>query len=204
MLVPIILSGGDGTRLWPASRKSLPKQFVKLVDPKKSLLQAAVERIKSLKIEHSGLVVVCGENHRFLLAEQLYETNVNLNKIILEPIARNTAPAIALAAIDALNKYPTAKLLIQTADHIIPDLEYFNQQIIKAIKANFPIITFGVKPTRSETGFGYIKLGKKINNSCLFKVNKFIEKPDYKKAQALIREKDCLWNSGMFLIDAKT
>lgn len=203
MLVPIILSGGDGTRLWPASRKSLPKQFVYLVDQKKSLLQMAIERINSLKVDHSGIFIISNEEHRFLVAEQTLQMNAKLEKIILEPVGRNTAPAITIAAIEALKKFPSAKLLIQTSDHIIPDLDYFSKQIEKALATDHPIITFGVKPTRPEIGFGYIKVGNQINNSSLYRVEKFIEKPDLKRAEKIFKTNSYLWNSGMFLIDAE-
>lgn len=204
MLVPVLLSGGDGKRLWPASRQTLPKQFINFTNPNKSLFQTTAERINDLKIHKSGLIVISNEDHRFLVAEQLHQININLNKIILEPIARNTAPAVALAALEALNKYSTAKLLIQTSDHIIPDLNYFNSQINKAYKADFPIVTFGITPTRPEIGFGYIEVGDAIKNSCLFEIKRFTEKPNIKKAEAFIKKNNYLWNSGMFLIDAKT
>jgi mannose-1-phosphate guanylyltransferase len=202
MLIPVLLSGGDGTRLWPASRASLPKQFVNLTNPNKSLLQSTAERINSLTVNHSGWYVVANDEHRFLVAEQLSQINVPVEKIILEPVARNTAPAIALAAIEALKTYPTAKLLIQTADHIIPDLNYLNEQVLKAMSANQSIVTFGIKPNRPETGYGYIKIGKKIDKTYLYNVEKFIEKPDLKSAKEYINQNNFLWNSGMFLIDA--
>ena len=155
MFVPVLLSGGSGSRLWPVSRKSYPKQFVNLIDPDLSLLQMTAQRLKHLSVNHSGWMVVCSDEHRFLVAEQLQEIDAKVEEIILEPVGRNTAPAVAVAAIQALKKYANAKLLIQTADHVIPDEVYFGQAVEKALAADLPIVTFGVQPTRPETGYGY-------------------------------------------------
>lgn len=201
MLVPVLLSGGSGTRLWPVSRKSYPKQFVNLIDPHRSLLQMTAQRLKHFSVEHSGWLVVCSDEHRFLVAEQLQEISVNVEEIILEPVGRNTAPAVAVAAIQALKKYSNAKLLVQTADHIIPDEVYFADAVERALRAEKPIVTFGVKPTRPETGYGYIEL--ESNDTQLSDVVSFVEKPDEIKAQAFVEAGNCMWNSGMFLLDAQ-
>ena len=201
MLVPVLLSGGSGTRLWPVSRKSYPKQFVNLIDTERSLLQMTAQRLKHLSVDHSGWVVVCSDEHRFLVAEQLQEIGANVAEIILEPLGRNTAPAVAVAAIQALKKQPNAKLLIQTADHVIPDEAYFATAVEKALKADKSIVTFGVQPTRPETGYGYIE--SESAGDELTDVVRFVEKPDEATAQAFIQAGNFLWNSGMFLLDAQ-
>lgn len=201
MLVPVLLSGGSGTRLWPVSRKSYPKQFVNLIDPEHSLLQMTAQRLKHLQVDHSGWIVVCSDEHRFLVAEQLQEIGTAVDEIILEPMGRNTAPAVAVAAIQALKKHPNAKLLIQTADHVIPDEQYFAKAVETALKADLPIVTFGVQPTRPETGYGYIESAS--TDSQIAKVKRFVEKPDEATAQTFLDAGNFLWNSGMFLLDAK-
>lgn len=201
MLVPVLLSGGSGTRLWPVSRKSYPKQFVNLIDPERSLLQMTAQRLKHMSVEHSGWMVVCSDEHRFLVAEQLQEIGANVDEIILEPVGRNTAPAVAVAAIQALKKHPGAKLLIQTADHVIPDEEYFAEAVEKAVASDESIVTFGVKPTRPEAGYGYIE-SKSADNE-LSKVERFVEKPDEATAQQFLQAGNFLWNSGMFLLNAQ-
>ena len=204
MLVPVILSGGDGTRLWPVSRKSFPKQFIRLVDPNYSLLQTTSKRLETLSIEQSGCIVVTNNEHRFLVGNQLAEVNADVNKIILEPFGRNTAPAIALAAFEALKISNKAKLLVQKADHIIPNSDYFCDLILTAFNSNQPLVTFGIVPTRPETGYGYIEVGSNIQSSDIYSVKKFIEKPTSEKAKEYIRRDNHLWNSGIFLLDAKT
>ena len=201
MLVPVLLSGGSGTRLWPVSRKSYPKQFVNLIDPERSLLQMTAERLKHFSVEHSGWVVLCSEEHRFLVAEQLQEIGANVDEIILEPVGRNTAPAVAVAATQALKKYPNAKLLIQTADHVIPDEEYFAKAVQTALEADLPLVTFGVRPTRPETGYGYIESAS--SDSQIAKVERFVEKPNESTARSFLDAGNFLWNSGMFLLDAQ-
>ena len=124
VLVPVLLAGGSGTRLWPTSRASYPKQFVPLVDPHQSLLQAAVQRQRALP-EATGWIVVTGDDYRFLVAQQVAETGVPVDAIVLEPVAKNTAPAVALAALEALTRYADPVLLVQTADHLIQDVDAF-------------------------------------------------------------------------------
>lgn len=201
MLVPVLLSGGAGTRLWPVSRKSYPKQFVNLIDPDRSLLQMTAQRLEHLSVEHSGWTVVCSEEHRFIVAEQLQEIGANVDEIILEPVGRNTAPAVAVAAIHAINKNPDAKLLIQTADHVIPDKRYFSLAVGKALESDRPIITFGVQPTRPETGYGYIE--SELANGEVVDVVRFVEKPDEATAIGFLEAGNFLWNSGMFLLSAQ-
>jgi mannose-1-phosphate guanylyltransferase/mannose-6-phosphate isomerase len=203
MLVPVILSGGSGTRLWPVSRASYPKQFVNLVDPDRSLLQVAAERTKGLNIEHTGWLVVANNGHRFLIADQLRQINANVERVILEPVARNTAPAVALAALYALRLHDKPRLLIQTADHVIPDVEYFCSAVEMAYHSSEPMVTFGVQPTRPETGRGYIQASDLISDPGLSKVERFVEKPELATAEQYLEEGGYLWNSGMFLLDAE-
>ncbi len=156
LLLPVVLSGGSGTRLWPLSRKLYPKQFLPLYEDK-SLFQATVERVKDLNNVES-LLVICNDEHRFMAAEQLRQMNVEGSDIILEPVGRNTAPAITIAAMHAIKKTPNAQLLVLPADHIITDLQPFKHAVSVAQQAaQNMLVTFGVVPTRAETGFGYIK-----------------------------------------------
>lgn len=204
MLVPVILSGGSGTRLWPVSRASYPKQFVNLVDLDRSLLQMTAERINGLNVDHTGWLVVANNEHRFLIADQLELINANVERVILEPVGRNTAPAVALAALYALKLHDQPRLLVQTADHVIPDREYFCQAVERAYHSGQPMVTFGVQPTRPETGYGYIHAGELIADTGLSKVERFVEKPDLATAEQYLEEGGYLWNSGMFLLDART
>jgi len=204
MLVPVILSGGSGTRLWPVSRASYPKQFVNLVDPDRSLLQMAAERISGLNVDNTGWLVVANNEHRFLIADQLRQINANVERVILEPVARNTAPAVALAALYALKAHEEPKLLVQTADHVIPDTDYFCVAVERAYWSGQPMVTFGIKPTRPETGYGYIQAGEPISETGLSKVARFVEKPNLATAEQYLEEGGYLWNSGMFLLDART
>ena len=165
MLVPVLLSGGSGTRLWPVSRKSFPKQFAKLLDPDLSLLQMTAKRLTGMPMDRTGWVVIANSEHRFLLADQLTEINADINQIILEPIAKNTAPAIALAAIEALKISSEAKLLVLPADHLITDATYFCKLVGDALAANQPMLTFGVAPARPETGYGNIIVGHEIDKT---------------------------------------
>lgn len=203
MLIPVLLCGGVGKRLWPVSRKSVPKQFVKLIDPNLSLFQITAQRLNNLNIEKSGWIVVANSEHRFIVADQLKSINANVKRIILEPFGKNTAPAVTISAIEALKISQNAKLLIQTSDHLIPDTEYFCNLICSALETKLPIVTFGISPTRPETGYGYIKLGNQIINTTMFDIKKFVEKPSLKLAKSFLKSGQYFWNSGMFLIDAK-
>ena len=200
-ITPVILCGGSGTRLWPLSRKSFPKQFVPLIDGK-SLLQLTLERVGHISPQSSAKTVcVAAEDHRFLVAEAMQAARVG-STIILEPCARNTAAAMALAALQA---QPQDVLLFCPADHHIPDEKAFTfmvQQGCAAAKAG-AIVTFGVVPSFPSTAYGYIQRGmlNMDNGSC--KVARFIEKPDADKAQQLLLQGDVLWNAGIFLIQAQ-
>ena len=203
VIVPVILSGGSGTRLWPVSRASYPKQFVNLIDPNRSLLQLAAERLGKLTVPHTGIVVLANIEHRFLIADQLCQVGADVESIILEPVAQKTAPAIALAALHALSISREAKILVQKADHVIPDLDYFFTAVEKADQSGEPLVIFGVAPTKPETRYEYIELGASIAETGLSRVTRFFEKPDLKTAQSYLESGGYLWNSGICLLDAK-
>src|ERR1700754_764927 len=176
MLIPLILSGGSGTRLWPVSRKNLPKQFLSLTGDE-TLFQQTVLRASRLP-DASAPIVVASDDHRFLAAEQLQELKLTGASILLEPMARNTAPAIAVGALQALRKDPEALLLVLPADHLIGDSDSFAEAVAKArpLAEQDWLVTFGICPDRAETGFGYIHRGDALNEAS-FRVDQFVEKP---------------------------
>ena len=195
MVKAVIMAGGSGTRLWPLSRAGHPKQFLTL-DGKDTMLQATMKRLGGLNIKSS--VTICNEEHRFFVAEQLREIS-QLGSIILEPVGRNTAPAIALAALVA-DDDPI--LLVLPADHVIQDEEAFTKAVTEALPLaeSGRLVTFGIVPSDAHTGYGYIKKGKE--DGAGFAVDKFVEKPSFAVAQKYLNSGDYLWNSGMFLFRA--
>lgn len=201
-ITPIVLCGGSGTRLWPLSRKSFPKQFVPLVD-NKSLLQLTLERVVQVNGSGASPEVICvaSEEHRFLVAEAMQAARVK-GQIILEPVARNTAPAMALAA---LQLAPQDLLLFCPSDHHIPDAQAFAAMVQHGSQAarQGAIVTFGVVPSFPSTAYGYIEQGAASGDGS-FGVARFIEKPSAEKAQALILQGNVLWNAGIFLAQAST
>jgi mannose-1-phosphate guanylyltransferase/mannose-6-phosphate isomerase len=201
MFTPVILSGGSGTRLWPLSRKNLPKQFLELAGPG-TLFQQTAKRSGAL-VDVGAPIVVCSEEHRFLVAEQLRELQMDGATILLEPMPRNTAPAIALAAWQALAKDADATLLVLPADHLIGNTVSFTEAVDKALPLAKDgwLVTFGIRPEGPETGFGYIKRAEPIGESG-FRVERFVEKPDIAKATQYVDAGDYEWNSGMFLFKA--
>ncbi len=201
MLIPLILSGGSGTRLWPVSRRNLPKQFLSLSGDG-TLFQQTVTRTQKLP-NVAAPIVVASEDHRFLAADQLLELGVDGATIVLEPTPRNTAPAIALGALKALERDAEALLLVLPADHLIGDTESFVaavQQALPAAREGW-LVTFGIRPDRPETGFGYIRRGESIGGDA-FRVAQFVEKPDQPTAQTYLSNGSYDWNSGMFLFKA--
>ena len=201
MLIPVILSGGSGTRLWPVSRRNLPKQFLRL-SGEGTLFQQTVERTLLLP-EVTAPIVVASDDHRFLAADQLHEAGVTQAAIVLEPLARNTAPAIALAALKALEQDPDAVLLVLPADHLIGEPDTFRAVVAQALPAARAgwLLTFGIRPDRPETGFGYIRRGESVGDG-IYRVERFVEKPDLATAEGYAADADYSWNSGMFLFRA--
>jgi mannose-1-phosphate guanylyltransferase/mannose-6-phosphate isomerase len=200
-LVPVLLAGGSGTRLWPTSRKSYPKQFVDLTGSGDSFLQSSLKRSQVMP-DAAPWIIVTGEDYRFLVAQQANETRIQVGSILLEPVARNTAPAITLSAFEALILHDSPKLLVQTADHYIKDLDAFGKVIRQAFQSAAPFVLFGVKPTHPEIGYGYIECGEPQGNN--FLVSSFKEKPDLETAETYLKSGNFLWNSGMFMLDAQT
>ena len=200
MILPIIMAGGSGSRLWPLSRSLYPKQFITLTS-NKTMLQDTVARLSLIK--HQAPMFICNEEHRFIVAEQLRQENFKHSGIILEPVGKNTAPAIALAAIRAVQGGEDPLLLVLAADHVIQNIHAFSQTIENAIThaEQGALITFGIIPTTPETGYGYIKKGDSINSE-LYEVDAFVEKPDLATAECYLASGDYLWNSGMFLFKA--
>ena len=201
MFLPVIMAGGSGTRLWPLSRQLNPKQFLPLVDADMTMLQATIERLDGL--EHAVPLLICNENHRFLAAEQLRQLGLEDANIILEPVGRNTAPAIALAALQALTEQEDPILLVLAADHLIQDVGAFHQSIAKAqvLAEAGKLVTFAITPTHPETGYGYLQMGSPVGEGG-FKVNRFVEKPDLKTAEQYLSHGGYFWNSGMFMFRA--
>ncbi|WP_066018124.1 mannose-1-phosphate guanylyltransferase/mannose-6-phosphate isomerase [Endozoicomonas atrinae] len=225
-LIPVIMSGGSGSRLWPQSRALNPKQFLPLVN-EQTMLQNTVARLDGLDAVGAP-VVIANEDHRFLVAEQLRQMGRSAEAIILEPVGRNTAPAVALAALKAQNSQPATHndpiLLVLAADHVIQDEKAFHLAVEAALPAAMEgkLVTFGIVPTHPETGYGYIKAGEqligngeegvavqhaepKTHNSSLtsiYSVEQFVEKPDQETAQGYLASGDYYWNSGMFLFKA--
>ena len=199
----MILSGGSGTRLWPMSRKLYPKQFIPL-RAGRSLFQDTVARVSNLDHGVQQPIVVCNDEHRFMAAEQLRLEDVSQADIVLEPIGRNTAPAIALAALQALQRDPHAVLLVLPADHVLESQEQFAQAVDIALQlcADDYLVTFGIAPTRPETGYGYIKVGIGLADNRASKVEWFYEKPELAKAKEYVAAGKYYWNSGMFMFRA--
>lgn len=203
MIIPVVLSGGVGSRLWPVSRESFPKQFLPLVNEQLSLLQETVSRTQLLK-NLGPIVAVCNDGHRFLVAEQMRQLGLPAI-ILLEPEARNTAPAAALAALQAVSMEPEAIILLLPADHVIRNTEKFQsaaEQAVMRAREGF-LVTFGVVPDKPETGYGYIQAGTRLPKGEGFAIKQFVEKPDLARAQSYVASGDYYWNSGMFVMRAQ-
>ena len=202
-IVPVILSGGSGTRLWPLSRKQYPKQYLPLAGDN-TMLQETILRLNGLE-NLTDPIIVCNADHRFLVAEQCQQIDIKNPTILLEPIGRNTAPAIAAAALQSIKDTNDAVLLVLSADHVIQDVEAFHQAInIASNQARSgKLATFGIVPTDANTGYGYIK-SSKDNGDGAYKVEEFVEKPDLQTAQSYLEQGNYLWNSGMFMFKIDT
>jgi mannose-1-phosphate guanylyltransferase/mannose-6-phosphate isomerase len=213
MITPVVLSGGAGTRLWPLSREHFPKQLLPLTGGGETMLQATVARTVGLP-GVGAPVVVCNEAHRFMVAEQLRQAGVEGTRIVLEPIGRNTAPAIALAAHAALGAAAASGdaadsdplLLVLPADHVVRDVAAFQVAVRAALPAAAAgrLVTFGVVPDAPETGYGYIRRAAVAGGSGgVYPIDRFVEKPDLATAQGFLASGEYYWNSGMFLFGAR-
>ena len=199
-ITPVLLCGGVGSRLWPVSRQGRPKQYLNLIG-ETSMLQQTLTRIESLT--QTAPIIVCNEEHRFLVAEQVRQLGFTSPTIILEPEGKNTAPAIALAALAIAAADPEAQLLVLPADHYVGKPEALIDAIEKATSASSQgkLVTFGLVPSRPETGYGYIKRGEALAPGVSV-LEQFVEKPDQSTAEAYIASGDYVWNSGMFMFTA--
>lgn len=204
MIIPVILSGGTGSRLWPLSRELYPKQFLPLFN-QQTLFQNTVLRVNPLA-DAMAPMVVCNEEHRFMVAEQLRTLNIKPTAVLLEPVGRNTAPAAAIAALhaQAMLSGDDPILLVLPADHVIVDVQAFQQAVSKAVASAEAgqLITFGVAPESPETGYGYIKAGKPLADGSSYQVEGFEEKPDTETAERYAESGSHYWNSGMFMFRA--
>lgn len=203
MLIPVLLAGGTGTRLWPASRQSRPKQFLGLIDGRTSLLISTLKRLEGVPALGEALAIG-SEEHRFMLAEQMRQAG-HQGRIILEPVPRSTAAAVAAAALDTCRRHgDDVELLVLPTDHAIVDQSAFVAALARARTAigQGHLALFGVTPERPEKGYGYIRVGKSVGPG-VRAVESFLEKPDEEQARSLLATGDCYWNSGMFLFRAR-
>lgn len=202
MIIPVILAGGSGTRLWPLSRKLYPKQLLPLVDDR-TLVQNTILRLQGLG-EIGDPIIICNEEHRFIIAEQMRAMGVSPAAIILEPVGRNTAPAVAVAALQAQAGDAEATLLVLPADHLIGDPDRFHDAVRQAAThaAAGHLVTFGIVPSAPETGYGYILQGPPLARSNARAIERFVEKPDLATAGDYVASGQYFWNSGMFVFRA--
>ena len=204
LIVPVILSGGSGSRLWPLSRKAMPKQLLALVGDN-TMIQETVARTRGE--DFTAPIVIAGQEHRFMIAEQLRAAGVADARIILEPAGRNTAPAAAVAALKVLEDDPDGLILLMPSDHIVGNLKAFHAavQVAAAAARTGALVTFGIRPAAPETGYGYIKGAAPLEGvPGAFTVERFVEKPDRPTAQTYLESGGYYWNGGMFLFSAKT
>src|ERR1019366_582015 len=199
-LIPVILSGGAGTRLWPLSREMFPKQLLALAS-KRTMLQETAARLGGIA-GVTAPIIVCNEAHRFTVAEQIRELGAQASGILLEPVGRNTAPAVALAALHAMQQDPAAILIVAPADHVIRDARGFQQaaEVAAGLAKNGKLVTFGIVAHAPETGYGYIRRG--AGPGPAYPVAQFIEKPGLDVAQQFVASGDYYWNGGMFVFKA--
>ncbi len=205
MIMPVILAGGAGTRLWPLSRELFPKQLIDLYN-ENTMLQNTMLRVEKLD-DVAQPIVVCNEEHRFMTAEQLRVIGVNADEIILEPIGKNTAPAIAVAALKAIKRDDDPVLLVLPADHVVEKVDDFYQAVQSGLEyaEQGDLITFGIVPNSPETGYGYIKKGHILSEKTgIAKIEKFVEKPDADTAVKYVESGLFCWNSGMFMFKASS
>ena len=206
-VTPVILAGGSGTRLWPLSRKSYPKQFVPLLG-EGTLFRSAAARLTGVGegFAFSPPVILTNSTFRFIVAEQLAQEGLDPEAILIEPAVRNTAPAILAAALYLVARRPDAMMLVAPSDHVVPDADAFRAAVDKGVGAALAgdLVTFGIKPTRPETGYGYLQLvARPDEDGRPVKLARFVEKPDAERAAAMLAAGDHLWNAGIFLFAAK-
>ena len=204
IITPVLLAGGSGTRLWPLSRKSYPKQFSNIIGDQSLFQQSALRLTSSDIVKFSGHITMTSADFRFIVGEQLQSVGINPGPILLEPEGRNTAPAILAASIFAKDQDPEAILLVAPSDHVIPDVEAFHEALVRGLGAvkDGKIVTFGVTPTRAETGYGYLELSG-ANNEGVVDLLRFVEKPDAARAKEMLDAGRFLWNAGIFMFRAR-
>jgi mannose-1-phosphate guanylyltransferase/mannose-1-phosphate guanylyltransferase/mannose-6-phosphate isomerase len=203
MIIPVILAGGSGTRLWPLSRQLYPKQLIDLYN-ENTMLQDTVLRLENIESTGSP-IVVCNEEHRFMTAEQLRKIRTDPGTIMLEPVGKNTAPAIAAAALKALETEQDPVLLVLPADHVVVETGNFREAVMTGLEyaESDYLITFGIIPDSPETGYGYIKKGMETESGTnAAKIEQFVEKPDLETARSYVESGQYCWNSGMFMFKA--
>lgn len=201
LIHPVILSGGAGTRLWPLSRAAYPKQLLPLMSERTMVQETALRNVVDLGF--AAPVVICNDEHRFLIDEQLKQVGVTPQRILLEPVARNTGPAVAAAALWLMARDPDALMLVQPSDHVIGSVAQFHEAVARGVGAarDGKLVTFGIKPSRPDTGYGYIQTGRPVEDTDgVFVVDRFVEKPDLPTAERFMTSGAFLWNSGIFLI----
>ena len=205
-ILPVILSGGSGTRLWPLSREHHPKQLIELITDESLLSSTAwrLDGIKNVRLANE-LLVVCGEPHKFMSATQVRASGATA-RILIEPVARNTAPALTLAALDARARHGDPVLVVMPADHAVTDIKAFQHAVAQAAQyaQNGAIVTLGVLPRRAETGYGYIKVGAPLPDirgvARAHTIERFVEKPHQELAQQYLESGEYWWNSGIFVV----
>ena len=203
MITPVLLCGGSGTRLWPLSRKSYPKQFVPLVG-NETLFQASAKRLQGTSFDKP--VIVTNSDFRFIVTEQLTEEGIDPGAILIEPSRRNTAPAVLAAALWQAKQNPDALLLVAPSDHVVPDAPAFRAAVEIGCEAakEGKMVTFGIKPTHPETGYGYLELAEEMAEGRALGLERFVEKPDADNAEKMVTSGQFLWNAGIFLFSVKT
>ena len=205
-IYPVLLAGGSGTRLWPLSRKSYPKQFANLMGDHTLFQQSALRLTSSAIIEFAPHITLTNSDFRFIVGEQLQAVGIDPGTILIEPEAKNTAPAILAASVHAIQNDPDAVLLVAPSDHVIPDIDAFHQAVKMGLDqvANGKLVTFGITPTHPETGYGYLELSNKTSvASEVETVSRFVEKPDLENAERMVKSGKYLWNAGIFLFRAR-
>ncbi|MEQ1647094.1 MAG: mannose-1-phosphate guanylyltransferase/mannose-6-phosphate isomerase [Hyphomicrobiaceae bacterium] len=206
-IYPVILSGGSGTRLWPLSRAMYPKQFIRFNGEEVSFLSETLHRLRA-EDGFQKPIILCNNDHRFLVKAELEQSKVACKAIILEPVARNTAPAIAIAALEVASESPNGVIVVMPSDHAIKETAKFVEAVKRAAKvaATGKLVMFGIKPDSAHTGYGYIRRGNDLEGfkGAAFMVDQFFEKPDAKTAQAYVADGNFFWNSGIFVLHART